>query len=301
MHVLVAGGTGFIGSALVQDLTAGGHRVTILSRKGGSHPAGDGVDFLAWEGRSIPQGAPGMPPVEAIVNLAGVSIGSGRWTAARKKAILGSRRDTTRALREYSAGLSPHPAVLVNASAVGYYGPVEGGEVREDHPAGSDFLAQVCRAWEEEARAFEQLGTRVVCLRFGVVLGAGGGAFGRMALPFRFGFGGPIGSGRQWFPWIHIADAVGLVQFALARAEVSGALNATAPDSVTSRDFARALGRAMRRPALLSVPAAVLKILLGEMAVMLLTGQNAVPARAESLGYAFRHPALDGALNDILG
>jgi uncharacterized protein len=302
MHVLIAGGTGFIGTALVTSLVAGGHNVSILtrSRSGSIHPSGGAVRFLSLDGKEIGLDPRGIENVDAIVNLAGVSIGSGRWTAARKEAILASRRDTTRALREFSARLAHRPSVLVNSSGVGYYGSVPDGEVREDHPPGGDFLAHVCKVWEDEAQAFSELGMRVVRLRFGVVLGSGGGALQRMILPFRFGIGGPIGSGRQWFPWIHLDDAVGLIHFALSRGELSGAVNASAPQSVTSRDFARALGAVMHRPAMVRVPAAILKIALGEMAEMLLTGQNAVPARAVALGYRFRYPTLAGALNDIV-
>jgi uncharacterized protein (TIGR01777 family) len=302
MNILVSGGTGFIGSALVATLVRQGHRIAVLTRTGSSagHPPDAQVRLVPWNSREITDEPQSLGAIDAIVNLAGASLADGRWTASRKAAIINSRRNVTRALRNVAAALTHRPRVLVNSSAVGYYGSVPTGEVHEDHAAGSDFLAGVCKAWEEEALSFADLGIRVVRLRFGIVLGRSGGALGRMALPFRLGVGGNLGTGRQWFPWIHLEDAIGLISYSLANPEVEGPLNATAPESVTSHDFARTLGTVLRRPSWAHVPAPVLKAVLGEMSGMVLTGQNAVPSRALALGYVFRHPTLEGALKDIL-
>jgi uncharacterized protein (TIGR01777 family) len=303
MHILVSGGTGFIGRVLIDSLVRDCHRLTVLTRSKNVAllPAREGIRYIPWNGREITEDPVSLGAVDGLVNLAGVSLAGGRWTASRKAAIVNSRKDATGAIRRFAAVLAPRPAVMVSASGVGYYGSVPEGEVHEEHPAGHDFLAGVCKVWEEEARALSVLGMRVVCLRFGVVLGPSGGALERMVLPFRLGAGGSLGSGKQWFPWIHLDDAVGLISFALENAAVTGPLNATAPELVTSQVFARTLGRVLGRPSWANVPAPVLRAALGEMSDMLLTGQNASPARAISLGYAFRHPTLVGALKDILG
>jgi uncharacterized protein (TIGR01777 family) len=190
--------------------------------------------------------------------------------------------------------------VLVNASATGYYGPCGDETVDETHAAGSDFLAGVCKAWEAEAIAAEALDVRVVRLRIGVVLSAAGGALGRMLPPFRACLGGPMGSGKQWMPWVHVDDVCGLVLAALAGDAVHGPVNATAPEPLRNRDFAHTLGAALSRPAVLPLPGLALRLALGEMATILVNGQRSVPAAAQGFGYAFKHPALAGALADCL-
>lgn len=296
MTVLVTGATGFIGRALVKALRARGDEVRALVRNPAAARAQLGTDAFPWDdGKPVPADA--IEGVDAVVHLAGEGIADKRWTAARKKRLRDSRIDGTRHVVEAIAAASPRPKVLVSGSAIGFYGDVPEGDVTEGVSAGKDFLAEVCQAWEAEARKAESLGVRVVLLRTGIVLGAGGGALAKMLLPFKLGAGGPMGSGRQWMSWIHLDDEVGLVLHALDTAGVSGPVNATAPAPARNRDFARALGRALHRPAFAPAPGFALKLLLGEMAgVVLLTGQRVLPAKAEASGYAFRHPTLEGAL-----
>ncbi|HWI61768.1 MAG TPA: TIGR01777 family oxidoreductase [Symbiobacteriaceae bacterium] len=297
MHVIIAGGTGFIGRALVEELAAQGHRVTVLSRNAFTSGLGGKANVVRWP-------APGWEQVlngaDAVVNLAGEPIADRRWTPERKRRLVESRVDATRAIVEALRTASPRPAVLVNGSAVGYYGPTA-QPVDEQARPGSDFLAGVCTAWEEEAVRAEPLGVRVVRLRIGVVLGERGGALGRMLLPFRLFAGGPIGSGKQPFPWIHIEDVVGLICLALENPAAAGAINAVAPELLDNAAFARTLGQVMHRPSWLPVPGFALRLALGEMAdAMLLDGQAVLPAAAGRLGYAFRYPRLEGALKAIL-
>src|SRR5215472_1737705 len=281
MRVLVTGGTGLVGRPACDALRAAGHAVTVVSREPGRVPA----RAVGWDGlRAV------MPETDAIVNLAGEPIASGRWTAARKAEIRTSRVEATRALVDAAAAATPRPKVLVNASGAGYYGA-----------RGADFLARVCVEWEAEARRAEALGVRVVVLRIGIVLAPDGGALSAMLLPFRAGLGGPIGGGRQWMSWVHRDDVVGLLREAVGNAEYAGPVNATSPNPVTNRDFARALGRVLHRPAGLPVPGIGLRLLMGEMATMLLTGQRVLPKAAERLGYAWQQPELPAALERSVG
>jgi uncharacterized protein (TIGR01777 family) len=237
-----------------------------------------------------------MSETDAVVNLAGESIADGRWTDARKRAIRESRVEATRALVAAMRTASPRPRVLVSGSAIGFYGDTGDAEVDESTPAGTGFLADVCRAWEAEATKAEPLDIRVVRARFGIILGPDGGALARMLLPFRAFVGGPIGSGRQWMSWVQRDDAIGLVRTAIENEALSGPLDVTAPAPVRNADFARTLGHVLERPAVVPTPAFALRLALGEMASMLLTGQRVLPAAALAAGYAFRHPELEGAL-----
>jgi uncharacterized protein (TIGR01777 family) len=237
---------------------------------------------------------------DAVINLAGESIGGGRWTASRKDRIVSSRVNATRALLESIRQAEKKPSLFISSSAVGYYGPVESGDVTEDHPPGSGFLADVCLRWEQEAWAVGELGPRVVILRTGVVIGGKGGALERMVFPFRLYAGGPIGSGRQWFPWVHSDDVAGVILFALGSVALAGPVNVVAPECVDMRAFCAALGVALSRPSWFPVPAAALRAALGEMADMILTGQRVVPAKLLGLGYRFRHPALAEALASVV-
>ena len=292
MRVLVTGGTGLVGRPACDALRAAGHAVTIVSREPGRVPA----RAIGWDGLRT-----AIPETDAIVNLAGESIASGRWTAARKAAIRSSRVEATRALVDAAAAASPRPKVLVNASGVGYYG-AHGDEPLEERAApGNDFLARVCVEWEAEARRAEALGVRVVVVRLGVVLAPDGGALSAMLLPFRAGLGGAIGGGRQWISWVHRDDVVGLLREAVGNTEYAGPVNATSPNPVTNRDFARALGRALHRPTVLPVPGIGLRLLMGEMATMLLTGQRVLPKVAERRGYAWQQPELPAALERCVG
>lgn len=294
--IVIAGGSGLLGGALVQALRADGHQVAVLTRR--PRRSGD----VLWSPRGSDSAWTAvLGDADAVINLAGSSIAAGRWTVRRKTDIRDSRLQATGALVRAIAAARQPPPVLLNASAVGAYG-VRGDEpVTEETPSGADFLASVCREWEalaQEARAT----SRVVLLRTGVVLAAHGGALPQLALPFRFWVGGPVGSGRQYVPWIHLHDWVAMVQWALATATLSGPVNLTAPFPVTNREFALALGRVLHRPSLLRVPAPVMRLVLGEMAdALILGGQRALPRLAQEGGFVFRYPTIDPALQDIFG
>lgn len=302
MNVLVAGGTGFIGDSLVRQLSVEGHDIILLSRHPQSVRNFDSklVQVEEWDGKTVGHWVERLKNVDGIVNLAGDSIGAKRWTEARKAVLVTSRVEPTRALVSAIGRMKKRPSVLVNASAVGYYGDVEGGDVTESHSAGNDFLASLCSRWEEEAQKAADYGVRVVCLRFGVVLEKGDGALERMMLPFRFFVGGPLGSGRQWFPWAHRDDVIGAIVFSLQNPNISGPVNVTAPNQITMREFSQALGKTMHRPSCARVPAFVLRTVLGEMAGTVLTGQRAVPRKLEDAGYTFHYPGLDEAVGAIL-
>jgi uncharacterized protein (TIGR01777 family) len=294
MKILVAGGSGLLGSALVATLRAEGHHVAVLTRQA-RHP-----DDVLW---SLERDSGGwttaVESADAIVNLAGASIAGGRWTAARK-ADIGSSRTRATALLVTAIRQAVRPPRLINGSAIGFYGSRGDEPLTEASAPGDDFLARVCVEWEAEASKASDV-TRVVLVRSGMVLAKTGGALPRLALPFRFFAGGPMGSGRQYISWIHIDDWVALVRWALTTA-VSGPLNATAPAPVSNADFARTLGRVLRRPAIMPAPAFALRLALGEMAdAMVLGGQRVLPAKAESLGFRFSYPALEPALASIYG
>ncbi|HXO20989.1 MAG TPA: TIGR01777 family oxidoreductase [Thermoanaerobaculia bacterium] len=300
MRVLITGGSGLIGLALARELASAGHEVVILTRDPGRlPPLPANVRGVGWDGVS-PAGWGELVSDSAIVQLAGENIGAGRWTAERKRRIRDSRVLSGEAVTAAIRAADPRPRVLLQGSAVGYYGPCGDEEVGEDHPAGSDFLARVCVDWEASTAAAEGLGVRRVVLRTGVVLAREGGALPKVVLPFRLLAGGPLGSGRQWFPWIHLADEVGAIRFLLEDAEARGPFNLSAPNPVTSRELARELGRVLHRPSFLPTPAFALRLAMGEMADMVLAGQRAVPRQLLARGYPFRHPELGPALRDLL-
>lgn len=299
MRVVVAGGTGFIGTRLSARLIADGHEVVVLTRNAQKsrdhiHPS---VRVASWapgaDWESLVDGA------GAIVNLAGESIAQ-RWTAGGKTKIVESRLDAVRRLHEAVAHAKLKPAVVVNASAVGYYGPHGDEEQTEESRSGVDFLADTCVKWEKAARTFEDLGMRVVRVRIGIVLGEEGGALAKMLPPFRLGAGGPLGTGKQWMSWIHVDDLVELLLWAVKTPTVTGVVNATAPNPVTMKEFATTLGHVLHRPAIAPVPEFALKLLLGEMSTMVLQGQRVLPKKTEALGFRFKHPLLEEALRDAL-
>jgi uncharacterized protein (TIGR01777 family) len=294
-RVVIAGGTGFLGQALVRALSADGHQPLVLSAA--TPPASRAV----WtpDGTAAGDWAAAIDGADAVVNLAGESIAGRRWSPAHKQRILDSRVLAARSLAAAVAAAASPPRVFISGSAVGYYGPRGAEPITEDEPAGADFLARVCAAWEAEAlRAADR--TRVVRLRTGLVLARHGGALPPMLPPFWFGVGGRVGSGRQYWPWIHQRDWVDLVRFLIRKDALSGPVNATAPEPVTNAAFARALGRAMRRPSFMPAPGFALELLLGEMAgPLLLSGQRAVPAKAQSSGFRYTFPDLGGALREL--
>ena len=301
MKIILAGGTGFIGKALIQTLVGEGHRVVILTRHAGKMKWMNKrfVTEIIWDGKHLGDWAKEFDGVDAVINLAGESIAAKRWSAAQKKHIIDSRISSTKAIVDAIRQANHKPSVLINASAVGYYGNVENGDVTESSPKGSGFLSDTCDQWEKEAREAEVLGVRVVILRFGVVLGEGGGALSKMIPPFKMFIGGPLGSGRQWFPWVHREDVTGVIHFALINTKLSGPVNVTAPDSVNMKQFCKQLGKAMGRPSWAPVPAFALKLMLGEMSEMLLTGQKAVPKKLSENGYSFYYPSLEEALKKL--
>jgi len=304
MRILIAGGSGFLGTHLATALTAAGHDIGILSRHAdlGFASRRPGSRTLAWvhDGTAGPW-AEACGTIDAIINLAGASIGEGRWSPARKAALVASRVNATRSLVRFVEQASPRPSLLINASAIGFYGDRGDAVLAEDATAGKDFLATLCRDWETEARRAQSVETRVVLLRTGLVLDPRGGALPRMLLPFTLFAGGPFGSGRQFVSWIHRDDWVALVLWLLTARDVAGPVNATAPTPVSNAEFAGALGRALHRPSWLPAPACALKLALGEMAgPLLLFSQRVVPDCASRAGFSFGYATLERAFSNLL-
>jgi uncharacterized protein (TIGR01777 family) len=293
MRIVVAGGSGFLGRALIASLRRGGHTVSVLTR----HPrASEDVRWSPSDASTDWWSV--VREAGAIVNLAGESLMGKRWTTRRKAAIRESRVAATSALVRAIVA-APRPPVLVNGSAVGVYGPRGDESLTEDTPPGSGFLAEVCTAWEAAALDAAR-STRVVVLRTGVVLSREGGALPQLALPFRLFVGGRVGSGRQYLSWIHLDDWVSLAEWALLTASVSGPVNATAPVPVTNAELASALGAALGRPAFVPTPGFAVRLAVGEMADdVILTGQRVLPARAQALGFEFRYKEIGPALASI--
>ena len=292
MHVVITGASGLVGSALIDQLRQRSVSVTAVSRNPRAHTALSGVNWTGWDGLTdAVSGAAG------VVHLAGEGIVDQRWNQARKAALRDSRIDTTRQVVQAIQEAGEKPGVLVSASAIGYYGNRVERESTEAAPAGDDFLAQLCVDWESEAQGS---GVRTVNARFGIVLANEGGALPRLLFPFKLGLGGPIGLGRSWWSWIHIDDAVGAILYALEQNQVEGAINLTAPNPVRNSEFSSALGRALRRPALMPVPPLALKLALGEGASVLLASQRILPTRTLDLGYRFKFTDIDSALQDLV-
>jgi uncharacterized protein (TIGR01777 family) len=288
MKVLIAGGSGFLGSALGASLRLDGHDVTTVTRHPKVH------DQVPWT--DLPML---IDDIDVVVNLAGEPLDAGRWTDARKAAILESRVKATNAIVKAMSTVTRRPPVFLNASAMGFYGARGDDAVTEDSPSGSDFLASVCVAWEGAAMAAAWM-TRVVLLRTGLVLDRSAGALPKLALPFRLFAGGRVGTGNQYWSWIHREDWVRMVRWAIDSVAVTGPLNLTAPSPVTNREFTRALARALRRPSLAPAPGFALRLMLGEMAdAMILNGRRVLPAKATTNGFEFRYPDLDSALRQI--
>jgi uncharacterized protein (TIGR01777 family) len=301
MNVTITGATGLIGTGIVRALHARGDAVTVLTRDPDRARAtlGD-VEAHAWSLLEEPAPAAALAGRDAVVHLAGENVAQ-RWNDASRRTIRASREIGTRNLVAGLAAIEDRPGALVSASAVGYYGARGDEPVTEDAPPGDDFLAQVCVAWEREAQAAREHGLRVATLRTAVVLDKAGGALAKMLPFFRLGVGGPVAGGRQYIAWIHAEDAVGLYLAAIDGADWQGPINVAAPEPASNRDFSRALGRALHRPAFAPIPGLAVQLLYGNMAEIVTTGQRAVPVRALELGYTFRHTDLEQALRDALG
>jgi uncharacterized protein (TIGR01777 family) len=295
VNITLTGATGFIGRRLVADLLARGHSLTVISRRrqDGGNPA-----YVLSDLTVAPPPPSALERADAVINLAGEPVAQ-RWTEDAKRRIRASRVDATRRLVQAMAALARKPAVLVSASAVGYYGDRGDEVLTEDARPGAGFLERVTVDWEHEAERAVSLGVRVVRLRIGVALGRDGGALAKMLPAFQAGVGGRIGSGRQWMSWIHIDDLVGLILFALDRPELAGAVNAVAPNPIRNVEFVAELARALRWPAFIPAPAFALRLMFGEMAAVLLASQRVQPEAAIRAGYTFRYPELRPALADL--
>jgi len=294
VRILLAGGTGFIGRYMAWSLAQRGHQSLVLTRR--PLPSCGGVRHLLWDGVHVSEDWLSVArDCSAWVNLCGESVAEGRWTAARKKLLTESRLGSTRTLVQAMEKIGVQPRVFINASAAGFYGDTGDRRVDESLPSGKGFLAELCAAWESEALKASRLGVRTVCLRLGAVLGRGGGMLARLIPVFRLFLGGHLGSGTQWLPWISREDLAGLIAHLLC-ADLSGGVNATAPNPVSNRDFGKALGRVLGRPSRLWTPGFMLRLAWGEMAGMLLSGQRALPKKALASGFVFKQPDIYSAL-----
>lgn len=301
MKIAIAGATGFVGSRLVEALQDRGHQTIVLTRNPQQATSRfPKAQVVAYNPLKSGEWQESISGCDAVVNLAGEPIAEKRWTPAHKRAILESRQIGTQKIVEAISTASVKPQVLINASAIGYYGTSESAKFAETSPSGTDFLAEVCREWESAAQAVTASGTRLVILRLGIVLGENGGALGKMLAPFSAFVGGPIGSGKQWFSWIHRDDVVQLIIAAIDNAQMQGTYNATAPNPVTMAEFATTLGTVMDRPSWLPVPNFALEAMLGEGAIVVLQGQQVVPTQTLAAGFEFQYPTLKPALTAIL-
>jgi hypothetical protein len=302
MQILIAGGTGTIGRRLVNHLFQYSYVATVVSRqeyKPANLPAK--INFASWDGQTAAGWGHLVEGVDAVVNLAGAGIADSKWTDERKKELRESRVKAGQAITEAIRAATVKPKVLIQASAVGYYGVHNNGTViTEESGPGNDFLGRVCQDWEDSTKAVEELGVRRVVIRTGVVLDMAGGALPRMVMPFHLLAGGPIGSGAQWFPWIHYYDEVEAIRFLIEHPAAQGPVNLTAPNPIRNRDFAKAIGKVLKRPAFAPAPAFVFKALFGEMSTVLLDGQQALPKRLQEWGFKFKFPTAEAALRDIL-
>ena len=300
MRVIITGGTGLIGRALAADLAGDGYEAIVLSRRPERvNGLPTGVRAERWDARSAEGWGTLANGADAIVNLAGETL-VGRWTAEHKRRIRDSRLNAGRAVVQAVEQAKVKPRAVVQASGAGYYGPCGDEEITEEASPGQDFLGRTAIEWEAATVAVEALGVRRVIIRSGPVLSAAGGVLPRLLLPFRFFVGGPLGSGRQWFPWIHVTDQARAIRFLIENEAASGAFNLAAPNPLTNAEFSRTVGRVIRRPAFVPVPASALRLALGEMSIVLLEGQRTIPRRLLALGFTFRFPKAEPALRDLL-
>lgn len=302
MRVIITGGTGLIGTALAKSLVTDGHEVYVLSRNPQKHQVLNGVNIEGWDAKTGDSWSKLITDDTAIVNLAGAGLADGRWTEERKKEIVESRTNAGQAVVDAIGQATHRPKVVIQASAVGYYGPSDDSLITEAQPAGGDFSAAVCQQWEAAIQPVIDNGdVRVAIIRSGVVLSMEGGAFPRQLLPFKLFVGGPVGSGQQWYSWIHIEDEVRAIRYLIDKDDASGVFNLTAPNPVSNQEFSFTLARILRRPGVVPVPGFVLQLLFGEMASVLLDGQRVVPHKLQEHGFEFQYPEPDHALRNLLG
>ncbi len=305
MKVAITGATGFVGSRLVERLSAEGHQILVLTRNLAAaqkifpKSALPNLEIVAYTPTASGAWQEAIALCDGVVNLAGEPIAEKRWTPQQKQEILNSRKLGTQKIVEAIAKANPKPKVLVNASAIGYYGTSETATFDETSPPGKDFLAEVCQAWEAEAQKVTQAGVRLVILRLGIVLGQGG-AIAKMIAPFKVFAGGPLGTGRQWFSWIYLDDLVNLIIQALTKPEMEGVFNATAPNPVRMSELAQTMGEIMQRPSWLPVPSFALETLLGEGAMVVLEGQQVLPQRTQASGFNYQYSTVKQALKEIV-
>lgn len=301
MKIVIAGGTGFIGSHLCRTLIKLQHEVTVLSRNitRASKTLPSSVAVVEWDAKSAKILGQTLNATDAVVNVMGEPIADSRWTETRKQLLLSSRIDTTRTLVEALRLTPQKPRTLINASGIGFYGPQERQSLTESSSHGNGFLSDLCVAWEKAAKRAEEFGVRVVLPRIGMVLGKTGGALPKMLLPFRLFVGGPVLPGTQQISWIHQKDLSELIVWLLGKPEISGPVNAVAPETVTMKEFCKTLGKALNRPSWFPVPEFVLKLAFGEMATLMTTGQEVRPSVAEQNGFNFAYPKLDMALQSL--
>ncbi|WP_456276731.1 TIGR01777 family oxidoreductase [Bacillus sp. AK128] len=300
MNIAITGGTGFVGKALTNSFIENGHHVYILTRSANKEATAEGIHYVQWltEGSEPEQE---LNNIDVFINLAGESLNSGRWTSERKARIVNSRVTATKEVIRILQLLQKKPSVLINASAVGYYGISREKEFTEESQEhGNDFLAETVITWEKEASEAKKLGVRTVFTRFGIILDRDEGALPKMLLPYRLYAGGTVGSGEQWLSWVHIDDVVGMIQFAIDESKIEGPLNVVSPQPVKMKEFGKTIARVMKKPHWLPAPSFALKALLGEMSILVLEGQKVLPKKAEQYKYDFVYQRLDDALTNIL-
>ncbi|HBY97466.1 MAG: TIGR01777 family oxidoreductase [Ardenticatenaceae bacterium] len=301
-RIIITGGTGLIGQELSTDLAKDRHEVIVLSRSPNrEHGLPQGVQAVGWDARTADGWGHLADGATAIINLAGESLAAGRWTVERKRRILESRVNVGHAVVEAARAATQKPGVVIQASGVDYYGQRDDEIITEETPRGDTFLADVCKQWEAASAEVETMGVRRVITRSSLVLSTEGGSLPRLSLPFRLFVGGPLGSGQQWWSWIHMADEVAAIRFLMENEAARGPFNLTSPNPLTNAQFSRILGKVLGRPAAMPVPAFALRLLLGEMAEVVLGGQRAVPKRLQEMGYQFLFPDLEQALRELLG
>ncbi|MFH1336384.1 MAG: TIGR01777 family oxidoreductase [Candidatus Zixiibacteriota bacterium] len=301
MRVIITGATGFIGKALVAELTKGNYEIVALTRNPKHKSTLNKISYIQWDAKNSNSWTDYVDGAYAIVNLAGENISAGRWTQKRKQAILQSRLNAGKAIVEAVKQVNRKPKVIVQASAIGYYGSRGDEALDESSSPGTGYLPEVAQKWELSTQEVESLGVRHVIIRTGIVLGKDGGALPRLIQPFRFFVGGPLGSGKQWFSWIHLKDEIRAIHFLMENENLNGAFNLTAPSPLAMKDFCKILGQVMHRPCWLKVPGFMLRLIMGEMAeALLLTGQRVQPKRLLEAGYQFLYPEAEPALQQIL-